>query len=185
MWDWLIDEPSSAYWIVAGAGVLFLLVTVYTQRAVYLLGVIGAALVMALIALADYLVVTDRERVTLAVQAMVAAAEKQDADGILHHVADKFRSGSVDRATLEQELRRTLPHVARIRSGKLTVERSGDGTAFIAELNISFTGSYEGQVGESAPLLIRMRFEPAPDGTWKLMSAEVFDALGRVRYWPR
>lgn len=185
MWNWLVDESGWTYGITAGVGLLFLLATVYTRRGVYLLGVLVAAALLGLIALADYLVVTDRERVIRAAHEMIAAAQKQDADGILQHVARDFHSGSIDRAALEQELRRTLPHVAKIRTGKLVVEHAAEGNAFLAELNLSFTGSYEGQVGESAPLLIRMRFEPEGAGCWKLRSAEVYDALGRVRYWPR
>jgi hypothetical protein len=185
MWDWLVDEPSWAYWLPAGGGVVFLLVAVRTQRAVYLLGVVAMAAVMGLVALADYLVVTDRERVVGIVLEMVEAGRKQDAEGILQHVADDFRSGPIDRAVLEQELRRHLPHVVSIRRGKLVVERDTESPGFVAHLNISFSGSYEGQLGESAWLLIDMRFRRDSQGVWKMTSAEVYDALGKNRYWPR
>lgn len=183
MWDWLVDEPSWAYWIPAAIGVLLLLATVYTQRAVFLLGVLGMAALMGLVALADYLVITDREQIIVIVKEMVAAGQQQHADGILRHVADDFQSGPVDRVALEQELHRHLPHVTRIRVAKLVVERAGDG--FTAQLNIAFTGSYEGQIGESTPLLIQMRFEKDQRGSWQMRTAEVYDALGKIRYWPR
>lgn len=185
MWDWLVDDPSWAYWVPAGIGVLLLLATIYTQRAVYLLGVLVMAVVMVLVALTDYLVVTDRERVMHIVQEMVQAAQKQHAEGILQHVAEDFQSGPIDRAALEQELRRHLPHVVRIRMGKLVVEGTEDRRGFVAQLNIAFSGSYEGEIGESAPLLIRLCFERDQQNLWKLRSAEVYDALGNIRYWPR
>ncbi|MCS7168586.1 MAG: hypothetical protein NZ914_13270 [Gemmatales bacterium] len=185
MWDWLVDEPTRAYWVPASVAILLLLLTAYTQRAVYLLGVLALAAVMGLVALADYLVVTDREHVVHLVQDIVAAAQQQHADGILNHVADDFRSGPIDRALLARELHQHLPRVTRVRPGKLVVEKASDSSGFLAQLNIAFTGTYDGQVGESAPLLIEMRFRRSPNGRYQMYTAEVFDALGKIRYWPR
>ncbi|ADV64106.1 hypothetical protein Isop_3549 [Isosphaera pallida ATCC 43644] len=81
--DWIYDDPTWLYVVLAALAGLALSLTYITQLAKYLYGALVLLLLAGLIALADWWVVTDRERITEAVHDMAEAARQSDAKRLL------------------------------------------------------------------------------------------------------
>lgn len=174
---WIVEDPSTVYFIL-GIAALGLGVALWLrQERKYLYG-LGAVLALALlVALLDFLIVTDYERMQLHIKDMAGAVERKDADRIFTHVSDQFRLGGATKS----DFRRWVSD--RIKNGDITelivwdFER-GDISRDKREAKILFLVKGRGpQLERDKFLLCIATFTLDADGEWRLSTFELRDPI--------
>src|SRR5262245_48630629 len=94
---WLVEDPSTVYFLLGIAALVFGVLLWIRQERKWLYGIGVIAVLAALVALLDFLIVTDFERMQLNVKEMSGAVAKKDVDRIFSHISDRFQMAGRDK----------------------------------------------------------------------------------------
>ncbi len=83
---WLTENPAPIFWTALAAEAVLVVALYQTQRAVYLLGMLGVLLVGGGLLLAEHLIVTKREQVELALDEIATALVNDDRAGVIERI---------------------------------------------------------------------------------------------------
>lgn len=87
---WLVENPTPVYVILGLAGLLLAYLWSGERDKKYAIGLGVVIAAMILVMLVSHFVVTDHEKVVLAVSEMAASVKKKDVDRIFSLISDKF-----------------------------------------------------------------------------------------------
>jgi hypothetical protein len=149
MVSWLVDHSALGYLFL---GILVLVMACLwwiNRKRHYLLGLMGAIGLVAVLWLLTLFVVTDRAQIVHGVQAMAQAIEQRNLDHFFKHVSSSFDHQGMNaqqfRGYVESQLQRykvTSFSVSKIAAYDVS-RQSGKGNA---DFWISLEGNWEGQV---------------------------------------
>jgi hypothetical protein len=173
---WLVEDPSTVYFILGlvalGCAVGFWL----RQERKYLTGLGIALVLVGLVALLDFLVVTDFERMKMHVEEMAKSVAKKDTDRICSHISDRFRVGVGDKTTFRRLIDNWM------KKGEVTelivweFERS-DISREKKQGKITFLVKGRGPHLDQRYLRCIATFVLEADGKWRLSTFELVDPL--------
>ncbi|MCE5303893.1 MAG: hypothetical protein LLF97_12405 [Planctomycetaceae bacterium] len=115
-----LESPWPILSLGVSVEVLLLIVLLWTRRGVLLVWMFGAACVVGAGLLVEWLVVTDREAVCNAVNDGAAAAERNDLNRLLEHIAPSARSVRDDARRVMERAEITM---VRIKDLRVRVQR--------------------------------------------------------------
>jgi hypothetical protein len=134
----------------------------------YALGFVAVLLLVGLVALLDYLVVTDREQIVRNVAALCQAVGDRDLDKAFAHLSKDFRYHSLDKATFEQNVRRLVsihqPNEAKAWDFEVldvSREKRSATVLFRAKVKGNWSGGAEFY-------LVHAEYVLDPDGQWRM-----------------
>ena len=174
---WIVEDPSTVYFLLGIAALVFGVLLWIRQERKWLYGLGAVAVLAALVALLDYLIVTDFERMQLHVKDMAGAVATKDVDRIFSHISPDFRKGGADK-----KLFRGLVQQA-IKSGEVTelavweFER-GDFAPDNKHAKVLFLVKGRGpHLGQKEYLRCVATFVLEPDGQWRMTTYELTDPI--------
>jgi hypothetical protein len=179
MLTWLV-ESATLFYIVLGTLALILSVAWWRIRKNSL--VIGAAAAVALIAglfLLGYFVETDSQRIENSVHEMVSGLRAHDIDRIFAQISDRFHFLSNDKSQFREKVTGTM-HGHDVTDARvwgftpLEGPSRDKGTARI-EFFVKVKGNWG---GEDVPYRCRADFVLDTDGKWRLLTFQIFRAVG-------
>ena len=91
---WLVEDPSTVYFVLGIAALAFAVLLWIRQERRWLNALVAVAALAALVALLDHFIVTDFERIRLDVKDMADSVAKKDTDRVFTHISDRFRLGT-------------------------------------------------------------------------------------------
>jgi hypothetical protein len=180
---WLVEDPTTVYFILGLAALACAVLFWVRQERKYLIGlgvVVGLAILVALL---DYFVVTDYERMVARVKDIAEGIRKKDSARIVSHVTDTFHyhqkesgSGARDRFRKVCE-----PYLNQGRVTDMAVWDFEPGPMPIARDSkkgeISFLVKLHGSDAEGYQFRCVSTFVLEPDGEWRIDSFRLYDVL--------
>jgi hypothetical protein len=177
MFDWLIEDPTTAYLILGVVALGLIALLWITRKKHWLIGVgVVVALAVVVFLLSTFLT-TDGKQIKDAILGMRAGVQKHDAAAVMKHVAKDFQFQSVDRARFQSHVDnafkgRLVDDVNVWEFDELKVDRPNK-TA-----NITFKAKPSPQHSSAEGLehyLIRATFVLETDNQWRMKTFQVFN----------
>jgi hypothetical protein len=184
MSQYFIESPTWAYFLLGALAIILVFAFAITRRVLYL-GLVPLLAVLALgFFLLDYFVESDREHVVRLTKEMMAAAERNDLEGFGKHISENFLSGSATKAALLQRARPVLPQLKSVRARQFEVVSETMGRILNVACMVDAKGTVDGFPLDDQPAYLKLTFIQDDDGVWRVRRFEVYDALGRTRWYP-
>jgi uncharacterized membrane protein YeiB len=175
VFDWLFEGRSSVYFILALAGLLFLILWWRTRKTLPLAALILLVLLVGLYALLDVVVETDREHVTRKVHALTDGVRTRQFDQLFEHVSERFQFGGKGkrewRASVEQVIRNfdvRDPQVWNVEVISLDHVGRRARVSFFAKARTNAAAGPE-------HFRVELDFVLDPDGQWRMQGAQFFN----------
>ncbi len=182
----LSDPPDSIY-LILGAIALVAAAIWFNRRDRRSQAVVGGSLALLLLLfIVDRLAESPREEAVRRALAMVKAADTQNPDAFLSHIADKLEyqgeSGSV---TITRDQLRALDFWKLLKQWNVHVaawdfSRDDVTTPDESSIEIGFLAKGEAD-GKQAPIYLRARFTRQPNGQYLMTALSSYDALKRSK----
>ena len=160
---WFTEDPSPFLYLAIAVQVILLVMLMQTRR-VAVIGIMGVVLaLLGGVYLIDFLVTTEREKVTTVVVELVEAAEEGDKDRLLSHIADD--------ATLLRSLASDLMKQAKIEQAdviagpKVTINELTAPPSASAQFKVFARGRYYSVTAQRVVEIV-LDFRRV-DGVWK------------------
>ena len=172
--SWLVGDTSTTLWSLAlVAAVLVAWLVIRRTRAAAVLLAVCAVLALG-VALADYLVVTDREAIEQLLEQTRQAFLEEDIPAILDLLAPEFATQRFARARAEEVLRELARQIelSRLRFHIRQMDIPEDGNIATVTVDVVAQGTYGGQDFGVYLARWRIRLRKLPDGRWRLSHAE-------------
>ena len=184
MSQYFIESPTWAYFLLGALAIILEFAFAITRRVLYL-GLVPLLAALALgFFLLDYFVESDREQVVRLTKEMMAAAERHDLEGFGKHLSENFLSGSATKTALLQRARPVLPQLKSVRARQFEVVSETMGRILNVACMVDVKGTVDGFPLDDQPAYLKLTFIQDDDGVWRVRRFEVYDALGRTRWYP-
>jgi len=168
----LFENPATALAVLAIAAILLATVWRRTGARGCRLAALACLLAAAVLALAAWLVETDRERLARTLRTMAEAADAGRAEAFIERISPAYDDGTFGKAELADLVRRGLERVRA--EAESPAIRMGRGEAVVTQAYRfrPAPGSGAAGLGAFERVVWEGRFAPAPDGEWRLRRAE-------------
>jgi hypothetical protein len=174
---WLVEDPTYVYMLL-GIVAVALAAAYWTRRqGKYAIGVGVVLLLIGLVALLDYLIVTDREQIVRNVGSLCQAVGDRDLDRAFAHLSKDFRYHSLNKATFEENVRRLVsihqPNEAKAWDFEVldvSREKRSATVLFRAKVKGNWSGGAEFY-------LVRAEYVLDPDGQWRMKTFKLSNPL--------
>lgn len=172
---WLVEDPTPVYWILGVLAVGLAVGWWVTRQRKYLVGLGAVAALAGLVWLLDFLVVTDSEKIVLAVKDMAAGVETRDTNRIFSHISNDFHLPMWDKKAFREMAEE------HIRNGDLNHLSVGDFEPTDVSRakrkgRMAFSVKPRGRLfSGSEYFLCRADFVLEDDGQWRMVGLEVFN----------
>lgn len=167
-------------WLIALVELILVIAMVGTGRGRFLLWIGSLALFAVLLVGVEWLWVTDAERIDGAINQVADAVRREDADGILRHLAPQCRFGSYNRDAIGQQAEALFRQVefdrVTISQRKTQVFRLRKQAT--AEFLAVARGKQSGVEFNPYPTRWILTFIQAEDGLWQVMDIQQLQAFG-------
>jgi hypothetical protein len=179
--EWLFEGQLTVYVVLAVSLIFFLIAWIQTPRRSYLIGCIVLAAFIALYALLDFLVETDREQITHAVKDMSQGVLSRDVNRIFSRISDTYNRHGSNKATFRlasegvinsREVDQMPVWGWEFAPDYRSKESASDTHENVAHLR--FMAKPIGVHGQMIYLVDAIMHRDS-DGQWRLQSWEVFD----------
>src|SRR5438093_2489940 len=94
---WLVEGDATLYFLLASAGLIFVLFWWRTRQRKYAVVAAAAAVAILTLSLLDRFIESDREQMVRKVQHIAEGVHARNFDRIFRNVSDSFRRGSFDK----------------------------------------------------------------------------------------
>lgn len=184
MSSWFTDNPTWVYFTLAAGAILCFFGFLYTRRVLYFGGIGGLALLAAGVFLLDYLVITDREQVALNTAKLAEAVNRDDVDGFGQFISKEFYTDGVKRDTLIQRAREVFPSLRTVTLQVNEIKAETGGRVLVCHCTGSAAGVVSGYELAGEPYQLTFTYVKDGDGQWRIRRFEVWDVMGRQRFYP-
>jgi len=184
--DWLIDQPTWAYYLPVLSAGGFLFAWWRTRSRLHLALAASMFVLVGAVWLIDALVVTDREMVEANTREILRGADAKDMERIRKHLSPQFQSGGfgLEEALLEAE--RRLPALRRLSLKSVDVEYADGGPRMKMKstCQVLISGDLGVFGGENIPCQVRFHFFREGEAIWRVRQVELYEGTGNRRLWP-